>query len=66
MRDPTSNLTKSEDFQPIISYRLVSHAKPLGPIKREIDTFKVRYIGYFGTLWMTLNEELQGQISASL
>ena len=24
-----------------------------------MDTFKVRCVGYFGTLWMTLNEELQ-------
>ena len=30
------NLTTSEDSQPMISYRLVSHCKPIGPIIREI------------------------------
>ena len=32
---PRSNLT-SEDSQHMISYRLVSHCKPLGPIISEI------------------------------
>ena len=32
-----SNLTTSEDSQPIISYRLALHTKPLGPIIREIQ-----------------------------
>ena len=52
-----SNLT-SEDPQPIISYRLVSHCKPLGPKfdnKGDIGTFNVCYRGYFSTPWMTLN-----------
>ena len=31
-----SNLTTSEDSQPMISYRLVSHCKPLGPIISEL------------------------------
>ena len=35
-RCPRSNLTTSEDSQPMISYRLVSHCKPVGPIIREI------------------------------
>ena len=30
------NLTTSEDLQHMISYRLASHCKPLGPIIREI------------------------------
>ena len=34
--------------------------------KGDITTFKVHYVGYFGTLWMTLNYELQGQMSARL
>ena len=32
----------------------------------DIGTFKVRYMGYFGTPWRTLTEELQGQMSARL
>ena len=32
----------------------------------DIDIFKVHYVGYFGTPWMTLNLELQGQMSARL
>ena len=39
----------------MISYMLVLHCKPLGPIIREIDTLKVHYVGYFGTPWMSLN-----------
>ena len=35
--DQGSNLTTSEDSQPVISYRMVLHCKPLGPI---ISTFK--------------------------
>ena len=35
-RGPRSNLTTSEDSQPMISYKLVSQCKPLGPIIREI------------------------------
>ena len=31
-----SNLATSKDSQHMISYRLVSHCKPLGPIIREI------------------------------
>ena len=42
------------------------YTKPLGPIIGDIGTFKVCYMGYFGTPWITLNEELQGQMSASL
>ena len=34
--------------------------------KGDIGTFKDRYMGYFGIPWMTLNEERQGQMSASL
>ena len=34
--------------------------------KGDIGTFKVRYVVYFGTPWMILNEELQGQMSACL
>ena len=34
-RGPRSNLTTSEDLQHMISYWLVSHCKPLGPIIRE-------------------------------
>ena len=30
------SLTTSKDSQPMISYRLVSHTKPLGPTIREI------------------------------
>ena len=33
---PRLNLTTSEDSRPMISCRLVSHTKPLGPIIREI------------------------------
>ena len=33
--------------------------------KGQIGIFEVCYVGYFGTPWMTLNEELQGQMSAS-
>ena len=33
---PRSNLTTSKDSQPIISYKLVSHCKPLGPIISEL------------------------------
>ena len=36
MRGPRSNLTTSEDSQPMISCRLASHIKPLGP---KISTF---------------------------
>ena len=51
-----SNLTISKDSQSMISYKLVSHCKPPGPNnKGDIGTFKVRYVGYFVTLWMTLN-----------
>ena len=32
-----SNPTTPEDSQPMISYRLVGHSKPLGPIIREIQ-----------------------------
>ena len=35
-RAPTSNLTTPEDSQPMISYRLVYHPKPLGPIISEL------------------------------
>ena len=35
---PRSILTTSEDLQHMISYRLVSHSKPLGP--GDIGTFK--------------------------
>ena len=35
-RDPRTNLTTPKDSQPMISYRLVSHCKPLGPTIREI------------------------------
>ena len=28
--------------------------------KGDIGTVRVRYMGYFGIPWMTLNEELQG------
>ena len=31
-----SNLNTSEDSQPMISYRLASHDKPLGPIIKDI------------------------------
>ena len=31
-RGPRSNLTTPKDSQPMISYRLASHPKPLGPI----------------------------------
>ena len=34
--------------------------------KGDIGTFKVCYVGHFGTPWMTLNEELQGQMFACL
>ena len=34
--------------------------------KGDIGIFKVRYVGYLGTPWMTLNKELQGQMSARL
>ena len=30
-------MTTSEDSQPMISYRLVTHAKPLEPITNEIQ-----------------------------
>ena len=50
-----SNLKTSYDSQPMISYRLVSHCKPLGSVIRDIGTFEVRYVGSFGTQWMTLN-----------
>ena len=49
-----------EDSQPMTSYMLVSQAKV------DVGTFKVCHKGYFGTPWMTLNEELQGQMSPSL
>ena len=32
-----SNLTTPEDSQPMISYRLVYHPKPLGPIISELQ-----------------------------
>ena len=35
-RDPRSNPTTSKDSQPMISYMLVSHYKPLGPIISEL------------------------------
>ena len=38
--NPKSDLTTSEDSQPMISYILVSHCKPLGPI---ISTFNFGY-----------------------
>ena len=50
------NLTTSEDSKHMVSFRLVLHAK----------SQNMGYLGYFGTLWMTLNEELQAQMSASL
>ena len=28
---------------------------PVDTIKGDISTFKVHYVGYFGTPWMTLN-----------
>ena len=34
--------------------------------KGDIGTFKVLLVGYFGTSWMSLNEELQVQMSACL
>ena len=34
--------------------------------KGDIGTFKVHFMGYFGTLWMTLNKELESQMSESL
>ena len=34
--------------------------------KGDISTFKVRYVDYFGTPWMTLNYELQVQMSARM
>ena len=37
------NLSTSEDPQPMISYRLVSHCKPLGPIISNVSTFKFCY-----------------------
>ena len=36
MRGMRLSLTTQEDFQPMICYRSPSHAKPLGPIIREI------------------------------
>ena len=41
---------------------------PRGTLNNEGDiaTVKVCSVGYFGTLWMTLNEKLQGQMSACL
>ena len=43
-RGPKSNVTTSEHSQPIISYKLVSHCKPLGPItKRVIRIFMFGY-----------------------
>ena len=32
----------------------------------DIGTFKVRYVGYFGTPWMTLNYEPQCQMAGRL
>ena len=32
----------------------------------DIGTFKVYYVGYIGTPWMTLNLELQGLMSERL
>ena len=40
---PRSNPTTPEDSQPMISYMLVYHPKPLGPI---ISEFKNFYLGY--------------------
>ena len=34
---PRSNLTTSKDSQPMISYKLVSHCKPLGQIISELS-----------------------------
>ena len=34
--------------------------------KGDTGTFKVHHMGYFGTPWMTLNEELQGRMSECL
>ena len=34
--------------------------------KGDIGTYKFRYMGYFVPLWVTLNEELQGHLSAFL
>ena len=43
-RGPQSNLTTLDDSQPIISHRLVSHCKPLGPIiSNVLSTFKLGY-----------------------
>ena len=35
-RGPWSNLITSEDSLPMISYKLVSHCTPLGPIISEL------------------------------
>ena len=32
----------------------------------DIGKFKVHFMGYFGTQWMTLNEELQCQMCVRL
>ena len=46
-----SDLTTSKDFQPMISYKLVSHCKPLGTIISEfVSIFK------FGKPHLTLKE----------
>ena len=50
MWGPRSNPTTPEDSQPMISYMLVYHAKPLGPIISDISTFK------FGCPHLTLKE----------
>ena len=50
---PRSNLTTSKDSQPMISYRLVSHYKPLGPI---ISLFIILFNNKFGYPCLTLKE----------
>ena len=48
-----SNLTTSEDSQPMISFKLVSHRKPGINNKRVISTFK------FGCPRLTFKEGLK-------
>ena len=51
MRGPRSNPTTPEDSQQMISYMLVYHPKPLGPIISKLGTFT------FGYSRLTLKEE---------
>ena len=44
-KGPRSNLTTSKESQPMISYRLVSHCKCLGPIiSDDTNNFKFGYL----------------------